>query len=69
MNRLVALILLLTIGGLSGCVMNFDYTKYNIGNIDRLVRAALGIILIAMQPRKNCSSSSGSTRASTPLGC
>ena len=26
--------------------MNFDFTKHNIGNIDRLVRAALGVMLI-----------------------
>ena len=27
--------------------MNFDYTKYNVGNVDRLIRAAVGILLIA----------------------
>ncbi len=27
--------------------MNFDYTKHNIGNNDRLIRAALGAVLIA----------------------
>ena len=27
--------------------MNFDYTKHNVGNTDRLIRAALGAILIA----------------------
>jgi hypothetical protein len=27
--------------------MNFDYAKHNVGNIDRLVRAALGVLLIA----------------------
>jgi hypothetical protein len=27
--------------------MNFDYTKHNVGNIDRLIRAALGVVLIA----------------------
>lgn len=26
--------------------MNFDFTKHNIGNIDRLVRAALGVVLL-----------------------
>lgn len=26
--------------------MNFDFTQHNIGNIDRLVRAALGVMLI-----------------------
>jgi hypothetical protein len=26
--------------------MNFDYTKHNVGNIDRLIRAALGVVLI-----------------------
>jgi hypothetical protein len=27
--------------------MNFDYTKHNVGNIDRLIRAAVGVVLIA----------------------
>ncbi|NEX22713.1 DUF2892 domain-containing protein [Thiorhodococcus mannitoliphagus] len=27
--------------------MNFDYTKHNIGNNDRMIRAALGVLLIA----------------------
>ncbi|MGB5834730.1 MAG: DUF2892 domain-containing protein [Thiohalocapsa sp.] len=27
--------------------MNFDFTKHNVGNIDRLIRAALGVLLIA----------------------
>jgi hypothetical protein len=27
--------------------MNFDYTKHTVGTIDRLIRAALGVILIA----------------------
>lgn len=27
--------------------MNFDYTKHNVGNIDRLIRAAVGVFLIA----------------------
>jgi hypothetical protein len=26
--------------------MNFDYTKHNVGNIDRLIRAAVGVVLI-----------------------
>jgi hypothetical protein len=26
--------------------MNFDYTKHNVGNIDQLIRAALGVVLI-----------------------
>ena len=26
--------------------MNFDFTKHNIGNIDRLIRAALGVLLV-----------------------
>jgi hypothetical protein len=27
--------------------MNFDYTKHNVGNTDRLIRAAVGVALIA----------------------
>jgi hypothetical protein len=27
--------------------MNFDYTKHNVGNIDRMIRAAVGVLLIA----------------------
>lgn len=27
--------------------MNFDLNKHNIGNVDRLVRATLGVLLIA----------------------
>jgi hypothetical protein len=27
--------------------MNFDYTKYNVGNTDRMIRAAVGALLIA----------------------
>jgi hypothetical protein len=27
--------------------MNFDYTKHNVGNIDRLIRAILGVVLVA----------------------
>jgi hypothetical protein len=28
-------------------IMNFDFTKHNVGNNDRLIRAALGVLLIA----------------------
>jgi len=28
-------------------IMHFDFTKHNVGNIDRLIRAALGALLIA----------------------
>jgi hypothetical protein len=27
--------------------MHFDFTKHNVGNIDRLIRAILGVLLIA----------------------